>query len=64
MKKPLTKEEFLEKRNTELHRELLDVFGAREEMNKMTEYLLECGRNKTVLFCDINRDLSIKFKPN
>ena len=39
--KQLTKEEFLDRKNTNLHRELMEAFELTEQVNRVTQYMLK-----------------------
>ena len=61
MKKPLTKEEFLDKKNLELHRELLGVFNDKIVSNNISTYFQKVMMDNHFLICDIKpSDVSVK----
>lgn len=55
MKKRLTEEEFLDKKNTDVHKEILNVFKQRELNRSMIDYINRARSERPNLFCDIER---------
>ncbi len=54
MKKPLTKEEFLDKRNSEIHKELVDIFNEKKTNNILVEYYRDFLKDFPALQCNIH----------
>lgn len=53
--KPLTKEEFLDKKNAEIHRELLSVFNQKETNKILSNYWIESTKDPSYFICDIKQ---------
>lgn len=63
MKKALTKEEFLDKKNVEIHKEILGLFKIRTNNILLSNYIRKIRRENPNLLCGIERKNLNEFTP-
>ena len=51
----LTKEEFLDKKNTKIHREILEAFKSKEINSQLSRYTIQSSQEHPSLFCSIQQ---------